>query len=1093
MGSCQSKGNVVERPVPNREVKNEKPKASESRSPTPPNSIEPPVVLVRKEELTTESPKPTASPGRPVAPPELDSSNDAKETTIEKAPDIPDDTSNGSNGSDGSDGSDGSNGSSGSSKEGSLKNSLRNCSIAGNGDKMKHSGSVIGLDTMIETRKEEGDLKSNVVHIEVPFGKPIEEVYSGVHTGPVLGSGISGLVRLATHLATGVKYAVKCLDLGFVETEEGLQQLREEIYIMCQLDHPNIVRLEEVYESHSEIYLVQELCLGGELFDRLDEQPDYHYTEQQCARLVKQMLSSVRYIHSKGIVHRDLKLENFLFSTTSPDSELKMIDFGLSKHFTRGETHHEAVGTPYTVAPEVIRGGYDEKCDVWAIGVITFLLLSGDPPFGGCGGPEPLTMVRANILKGSFNFEPEDIWYNVSQQARDFITSLLVISPANRPNAEEAQKSLWLQEWANCERKLQKGAGQLNPNVVKALVSFKEYSDMRKLLCEVLSFTLLPDQIKDLRTEFEKMDTEGSGEISLNSLKKVLMENAGAGSLGALTEEEVEDIFNAMRVGKTETTIQWHEFIAAGLSQCSVDDRNLRLAFDRLDSDHKGYISFDDVLDLMGSDATEETLRIMYQDSLKTCRSQHARITYEDFLLLMKGQTREGFIKGEVQHSPVVSSRKQRMKPENEFSLDGSPKMSVAMPLMPSLMPVTSLARTEGDMSAVTSMQRLEMVREVSSSVEESDKELKDANAIPLSTGGQVVSVKAPLLNVVASTVPKSSSYFIDQNMDTDPGPLSFDDDDKNVSPNVKLAMNHPESPQATAQGLSGDPVTPPRSVAFIDPEENERLQLSAPNRMITRMRSKSVGEENEGGDEGDDRAYLLTPVDSRRCVVLPEHAHDNAAMEGLIKDKTRTPLVVNRELYRAHRRMRLAVLEASKRFEEKQMTRAQLQLLHDRSNGNTYQNAGMAPAGLVMRRGHKKELSSKSVRLLLQQEQNVTQNQVEQVVKRSGRGRRNRKKTVSDIHGMFGSPQIPDSQTKITRGDSASGTSLESSICEKKDNYADKSVGNGGSLKASLSDGKLNEHVHNSPSSPPTITHKQDLDKTTLQTTASWPLQTSL
>lgn len=266
---------------------------------------------------------------------------------------------------------------------------------------LKHSSSVIGLDTMIEERREAGEIKTNVVHIEVPFGKPIEEVYYGVHDGPILGSGISGLVRLVTHRATGVKYAVKCLDLGLVETAEGLRQLFEEIFIMCQLDHPNIVRLEEVYESQSEIYLVQELCLGGELFDRLDDQPDYHYTEQQCARLIKQMLSAVRYIHSKGIVHRDLKLENFLFSTTSPDSEIKMIDFGLSKHFTHGQQHNEAVGTPYTVAPEVLRGKYDEKCDVWAIGVITYLLLSGDPPFGGCGGPEPLTVVRQNILRGS--------------------------------------------------------------------------------------------------------------------------------------------------------------------------------------------------------------------------------------------------------------------------------------------------------------------------------------------------------------------------------------------------------------------------------------------------------------------------------------------------------------------------------------------------------------------------------------------------------------------------------------------------------------------------------------------------------------------
>lgn len=215
--------------------------------------------------------------------------------------------------SDVSTGDDNSSHHSGSSKSSSnfKKASLRRSGSlsSANPKSLAHSTSAIGLDEMIEDRREIGTLGQNVVHIEVPFGKPIEEVYDGVHNGPVLGSGISGMVRLVTHKATGLKYAVKVLDLGLVETPTGLQQLREEIFIMCQLDHPNIVRLEEVYESHAEIYLVQELCLGGELFDRLDEQPDYHYTEAECARLVKQMLSAVRYLHSKGIIHRDLKLE----------------------------------------------------------------------------------------------------------------------------------------------------------------------------------------------------------------------------------------------------------------------------------------------------------------------------------------------------------------------------------------------------------------------------------------------------------------------------------------------------------------------------------------------------------------------------------------------------------------------------------------------------------------------------------------------------------------------------------------------------------------------------------------------------------------
>ena len=106
--------------------------------------------------------------------------------------------------------------------------------------------------------------------------------------------------------------------------------------------------LEEVFEGEDELFLTQELCEGGDLFDRLDDQPEYCYTEEGCARVIKQIISAVSYLHSKDIIHRDLKLENFLFVDRTDDS-LKMIDFGLSKHFIRGEIQHEKVGTQYTV------------------------------------------------------------------------------------------------------------------------------------------------------------------------------------------------------------------------------------------------------------------------------------------------------------------------------------------------------------------------------------------------------------------------------------------------------------------------------------------------------------------------------------------------------------------------------------------------------------------------------------------------------------------------------------------------------------------------------------------------------------------------
>ena len=277
----------------------------------------------------------------------------------------------------------------------------------------------------------------------IPFDKTIEEVYSGVHDGPVLGFGVSGIVRKITNKETKEEFAVKRLNLTVVDSDEARLQLIEEIDIMCQLDHPNAIRLEEIYESDSIIYLVQELCHGGELLDQLEKQEDYHYSEDEARELVKQVLSAVSYLHSQGIVHRDLKLENFLFETKDSKSTLKMIDFGLSKHFKYDDVHCDKVGTPYTVAPEVIMASYSEKCDVWGIGVIAYMLLCGDSPFGGCdpeGAEKSLKEISTNILSGRVLFKPEDIWAEVSEEAKDFIRKLLITNPSERPTAREVRR-----------------------------------------------------------------------------------------------------------------------------------------------------------------------------------------------------------------------------------------------------------------------------------------------------------------------------------------------------------------------------------------------------------------------------------------------------------------------------------------------------------------------------------------------------------------------------------------------------------------------------------------------------------------------------
>ncbi|KAL7466570.1 hypothetical protein ACHAXS_006864, partial [Conticribra weissflogii] len=312
-----------------------------------------------------------------------------------------------------------------------------------------------------------------------------------------------------------------------------------------------------------------------------------------------------------------------------------MIDFGLSKHFQNGDIQFETVGTPYTVAPEVILGhGYDEKCDIWAIGVLAYLLLSGETPFGGACEGEDLTQVRENILSGEVRFDPE-IWGNVSDLAIDFIKSLLILDPSNRPGAEEVQKHPWMQLMKRASSVGSEEETYLDEKVVSGLVSYKELSHTRKFLCEVLSFTLLPDQLVGLREEFEKMDEEGKGEISLPCFKNALLARSDENHL--LTEEDIEDIFNGLKVRNTDMSIRWHEFIAACLSQCHVDDRNIRLAFDRLDSDHKGYITLDDLKNAMDFyHSTRGDLQTMWINNVLDYKSDKDHMTYEDFYKLLR-------------------------------------------------------------------------------------------------------------------------------------------------------------------------------------------------------------------------------------------------------------------------------------------------------------------------------------------------------------------------------------------------------------------------------------------------------------------------
>ena len=219
----------------------------------------------------------------------------------------------------------------------------------------------------------------------------IRDHYKFLNT--TLGEGSYGFVKLASRIQDSTHRAIKIIPKKRIKRPELLTR---EISIMKQIDHPNIVQLYETFEDQQYIYLPMEICEGGELFDKIIELG--RFSEQQASSLFLQMISAIAYLHSKEIVHRDLKPENFLFSRKGIDSKLKLIDFGLAKSISSDRKMTTKTGTCYYVSPEILAGPYTEKCDIWSLGVILFMMLSGYPPFDGDSDRDILESVKTGSL-----------------------------------------------------------------------------------------------------------------------------------------------------------------------------------------------------------------------------------------------------------------------------------------------------------------------------------------------------------------------------------------------------------------------------------------------------------------------------------------------------------------------------------------------------------------------------------------------------------------------------------------------------------------------------------------------------------------------
>lgn len=405
--------------------------------------------------------------------------------------------------------------------------------------------------------------------------------------------------------------AMKSIHLNRVTDPTFVEELKNEVAILKRLDHPHIVKALETFEHRNQLFIVMELCSGGDLYTR---DP---YTEAEAARIVSGIASAISYMHSKDICHRDLKYENILFVNDSPLAEVKLIDFGLSRKFVKNEQLNEGVGTIYTMAPEVLKGSYSKEADLWSLGVITYMLLSSQMPFYGRKRRD----IVEKIMKGSYEMRGRR-WKRVGQQAKAFVEDLLCVDPYERMTADEAYSASWL----NCRT----GVTVRNPyeeelqSANQSILAYSKYSKIKKIALLICAHKATTTEIGILRKVFQRYDTERNGILSYEEFKAALRD------IG-YSEEEYRNIFDAVDLDGTGK-IRYTEFLAATIeAQGAISEERLAEAFDRMDSDDSGYITKENLRELLGDEIPESEIDAIIDEADLT---QDGRISYSEFLAL---------------------------------------------------------------------------------------------------------------------------------------------------------------------------------------------------------------------------------------------------------------------------------------------------------------------------------------------------------------------------------------------------------------------------------------------------------------------------
>ncbi|VFR02500.1 unnamed protein product [Cuscuta campestris] len=416
------------------------------------------------------------------------------------------------------------------------------------------------------------------------YDKNFDERYS---LGKLLGHGQFGYTYVATDKSSGDRVAVKRIDKNKMLLPVAVEDVRREVRILKALaGHENVVQFHNAFEDENHVYIVMELCEGGELLDRILAKKDSRYTEKDAAIVVRQMLKVAAECHLHGLVHRDMKPENFLFKSPKADSPLKATDFGLSDFIRPGKKFKDIVGSAYYVAPEVLKRRSGPESDVWSIGVITYILLCGRRPFWDKTEDGIFKEVLRN--KPDFRRKP---WPSISNSGKDFVKKLLVKDPRIRLTAAQALSHPWVREGGNASDI------PLDISVLSNMRDFVKYGHLKQFALRALAGTLHEEELADLKDQFSAIDVDKNGVITLEEMRQALAKDLP----WKMKESRVLEILQAID-SNTDGLVDFQEFVAATLHVNQMEEHNSekweqrsQAAFQKFDIDGDGYITSDEL------------------------------------------------------------------------------------------------------------------------------------------------------------------------------------------------------------------------------------------------------------------------------------------------------------------------------------------------------------------------------------------------------------------------------------------------------------------------------------------------------------------